>query len=316
MKASFITAYGGKEVISYGDLKDPELSANGVLVRVKASSINPLDYKIKSGALKFISPAGFPRILGSDFSGIIEKTGAEVSRFRPGDKVYGAVPVMFGKPGALAELVLALQENLRLMPGNLSFEEAASLPVGALTALSGLRKGETGPGKKVLVNGATGGVGHFGVQIAKAMGAYVTATCSSANSEFARSLGADRVTGYSKEELLSLEDKYDLILDAYGKMDYPVVYKLLGRGGTYASTLFMPYKALRKLFSRIAHGKTLTSSNMRALPGDYDELEKLLAEKKVKPFIGKTFTLDQTAEAFEYAEKGHPRGKIIVTVNS
>jgi NADPH:quinone reductase-like Zn-dependent oxidoreductase len=177
-----------------------------------------------------------------------------------------------------------------------------------------LRKGRTGPGKKVLINGGTGGVGHFGIQIAKAKGAFVTATCSAASSSFAQSLGADQVTGYSDAELSALEGKYDLILDAWGKMDKAIVCKLLKRGGVYASTLFMPYSALTALFVSLVYRKKLTSSNMRGQPEDYDDLEKMLIEKKVKPHIDRTFTLENAAEAFEYAEKGKPKGKVIVTV--
>jgi NADPH:quinone reductase-like Zn-dependent oxidoreductase len=314
MKASYITGYGGKEVVSYGDLPDPVITENSIIVRVKSASINPVDYKIKSGTIKLISPSFFPRILGTDFSGTVEKTGSQAAGLKQGDRVYGAAPIIFGKPGTLAELVLVESKNVRLMPEWLSFEEASSLPVAALTALNGLRKGKTGPGKIVLVNGATGGVGHFGLQIAKAKGAFVTATCSKNNFDFARSLGADEVTGYSKEELAALKGKYDIILDAYGKMDHADICRLLKRGGLYASTLFMPYSVLSSFFVRLVWNKKLTSSNLRALSEDYDDLERLLLEKKVKPYIDKTFTLENAADAFEYAEKSRPRGKVLVTV--
>ena len=316
MKASYITAYGGKEVIGYGDLQDPEVKDNEVIVRVKAVSINPLDYKIRSGALKFIAPSKFPRILGSDFSGVVENTGNGVISFKPGDKVYGATPVMFGKPGALAALVAVDPAGLRIMPDGINFEEAASLPVGALTALSGLRKGNAGPGKKVLVNGAAGGVGHFAVQIAKAKGSLVTASCSSKNADFVRSLGADSVTGYSDAELQALDQKFDIILDAYGKMKVATARRLLVKNGVYASTLFLAHKAIRKFIEKVFFGKTFTSSSMRGLPGDYDDLEKMVKEKKVKPFIDRVFDLKDTAEAFDYAENSHPRGKVIVSVKS
>jgi len=314
MKASCITAYGGKEVVRYGDVADPVLTGTGVIVRVKASSINPVDYKIKSGAIRMVSPSKFPRILGTDFSGTVEQVGSLVTVLKPGDRVYGAKFIFFGKPGSLAEKVLVEQKDIRPMPEWLSFSDAASLPVAALTALNGLRKGNVSPGKKVLINGATGGVGHFGIQIARAKGASVTATCSQANASFATSLGAERVTGYSKGELGALEEKYDIILDAYGKMDKEIICNLLKRGGVYASTLFMPYSALSAFLVRIVYGKRLTSSNMRGKPEDYDDLEKMLMEKKVVPHIEKTFTLENAAEAFEFAEKGRPKGKVIVTV--
>lgn len=314
MKASYITAYGGKEVVAYGDIADPVIKETGVIVRVKYASINPVDYKIKSGAIKLISPSSFPRILGTDFSGIIEKTGAKVTGFKPGDHVYGAASIFFGKPGSLAELLFVESKNVRLIPEWLSFEDAASLPVAALTALNGLRKGKTSTGKKVLINGATGGVGHFGLQIAKAKGAFVTATCSKNNAGFANSLGADEVTGYSNDELAALEGRYDVILDAYGKMDHSLICLLLKRGGTYASTLFRPYSVFSALLVSLVYNKKLTSSNLRTLPEDFDDLEKMLLEKKVKPNIDKIFTLREADSAFEYAEKGRPKGKVMVSI--
>jgi NADPH:quinone reductase-like Zn-dependent oxidoreductase len=315
MKASYITRYGGKEAVGYGELPDPEVTETGLLVAVRYASINPVDYKIKSGAIKLISPSSFPRILGTDFSGIVSKVGAKVTGFKPGDRVYGAAPIFFGKPGTLAELLLVEPKNVRIMPDDLSFEDAASLPVAALTALNGLRKGGTSQGKRVLVNGATGGVGHFGLQIAKAKGAFITATCSKDNADLARSFGADEVSGYSKEQISALGGKYDIILDAYGKMDHAEVCRLLKRGGMYASTLFMPYSAFSAFWVRLVFNKKLTSSNLRALPEDFDDLERMIREKKVKPYIDKTFSLADAAEAFEYTEKGRPKGKVIVKVS-
>jgi NADPH:quinone reductase-like Zn-dependent oxidoreductase len=315
MKASYITGYGGKEVVGYGELPDPEVTETGLVVAVRYASINPIDYKIKSGAIKLLSPSKFPRILGTDFSGVVTKVGTKVTGFKPGDRVYGASSVFFGKPGTLAELLLVESKNARIMPDDLSFENAASLPVGALTALNGLRKGNTGKGKRVLINGATGGVGHFGLQIAKAKGAFVTATCSKNNADLARTFGADEVSGYSKEQISSLGGKYDVIFDAYGKMEYSEVCRLLKRGGIYASTLFMPWSAISALLVRIVYNKKLTSSNLRSLPEDYDDLERLINEKKVKPYIDKTFSLSDAAEAFEYTEKGKPKGKVLVKVS-
>jgi NADPH:quinone reductase-like Zn-dependent oxidoreductase len=314
MKASFITAYGGKEVIAYGDRPDPVIDENGILISVRSASVNPIDYKIKSGAIRIVSPSKFPRILGNDFSGVVEKTGSLVTGFETGDRVYGAALIFRGKPGSMAELMSTDPKKVRKMPSWLSFTDAASLPVAALTALNGLRNAGTGKGTKLFVNGATGGVGHFAVQIAKAKGAHVTASCSTANADFARSLGADTVTGYSERELRSLDGEFDAILDAYGKMSFRVAAGLLRKGGIYASPLFMPYSVPAAWFFRILSGSTFTSSNMRDLPQDYAELEKMLEEKTVKPYIDRVFALKDAAEAFEYTEKGRPKGKVIVNV--
>jgi len=314
MKASYIVAYGGSDIIKYGDLPDPVMQKNQLLIEVKAVSINPVDYKIKSGDIRFLTGNKFPKILGSDYAGIVKEAGAEVTGYKPGDRVYGSSSVIFRKPGKLAQLIATDPKYARQIPESMTFEEAASLPVAALTALNGLRKGRVSEGKAVLVNGATGGVGHFAVQIAKAMGAFVTATCSQENTEFAKQLGADEVKSYSGDELKMTERKYDSIMDAYGKMKYKDVCSLLKKKGVYTSTLFFPPSSFSAILVGIVYNKKLTSANMRALPGDYLTLENMFLEKKLKPFIDKTFPLEKTAAAFEYAEYGRPKGKVIVTI--
>ena len=312
MKAYYSTAYGGPEVSQYGDFPDPSAGEGQLLVEVKAVSINPVDYKVKRGIAKFMSGSKFPRIFGSDFAGIVKSTGNGVAQFNPGDRVYGATPVIRGKPGALAQLLAVDQKFARPIPGQISFEEAASLPIAALTALNGLRRCSVTEGKAVLINGGTGGVGHFAIQIAKAKGAIVTATCSKGNAEFARELGADETIGYSKEELAKSEKKFDAILDAYGKMDFEDICRLLKRGGIYATTQIKPFLFFSSLFVQLIYAKKLTSSNMRSRPEDMDEMEKLIIDKKLYPVIENYFTLDHSAEAFELAEHGKPRGKIII----
>lgn len=314
MKAAYINKYGGPEVIIYGDLPDPVLDNNLILVEVKAVSINPVDYKTISGIARIISGFKFPKTIGSDFAGIVKKTGPGVTGFKEGDRVYGSSPVIFKKPGMLSEYAAIEPKFARHLPPEITFAEGASLPIAALTALNGLRKGKASEGKSVLVNGASGGVGHFAVQIAKAKGAFVTATCSERNTGFAKSLGADEVIGYSRSDLRKMERKFDAILDAYGKMNYEDVCRLLKKGGIYASTLFFPPLSVSALPVRIIFNKKLTSANMRRLPEDFTELEDLILRKKVKPFIDKTFSLEKTTEAFVYAEKGKPRGKVIITI--
>jgi NADPH:quinone reductase-like Zn-dependent oxidoreductase len=177
-----------------------------------------------------------------------------------------------------------------------------------------MRKCGARAGSSILINGATGGVGHFAIQIAKAKGAHVTATCSNQNTELAKTLGADVVAGYSKKDLSENLNKYDAIFDAYGKMDYSNVCRLLKKGGIYASPLFFFPSQISAFFVRLVFNKTLTSANMRGLPEDYAELGRLLTEKKLKPLIEKTFKLSETGAAFEFAEKGKPRGKVIITI--
>jgi NADPH:quinone reductase-like Zn-dependent oxidoreductase len=314
MKAYYSTAYGGPEVSQYGDFPDPIADNDQLLVEVKAVSINPVDYKVKRGVAKLMSGSKFPRVFGSDFAGVVKAVGLGVTQFKPGDRVYGASPVIWGKPGALAQLLAIDQKFARAIPGQISFEEAASLPIAALTALNGLRRCRVTEGKDVLINGGTGGVGHFAIQIAKAKGAIVTATCSQGNAELARKLGADETMGYNKEELAKSDRKFDAILDTYGKMDLNDVCRLLKRGGIYATTQIKPFLIFSSLLTQVLYGKKLTSSNLRSKPEDMDEMEKLFLDKKLSPVIEHFFTLDHSAEAFELAESGKPRGKIIVRV--
>lgn len=312
MKAYYSTAYGGPEVSQYGDFPDPSAGKGQLLVEVKAVSINPVDYKVKRGIAKFMSVSKFPRIFGSDFSGVVRSTGDGVTQFKPNDRVYGATPVIWGKPGALAQLLAVDQKFARVIPHQISFEEAASLPIAALTALNGLRRCRVTEGKAVLINGGTGGVGHFAIQIAKAKGAIVTATCSQGNVELARKLGADETIGYTKEELAKSKNKFNAILDAYGKMDLEDVCRLLKRDGIYATTQIKPFLFFSSLIVQLIYAKKLTSSNMRSRPEDMEEIERLIIDKKLYPVIENYFTLDHSAEAFELAEHGKPRGKIII----
>jgi NADPH:quinone reductase-like Zn-dependent oxidoreductase len=314
MKASYILSYGGKEAVKYGDLPDPVINENQVLVEVRSVSLNPVDYKIKSGAIRFITGSKFPKILGTDYAGVIRSTGSGITGFSPGDRIYGPAPIIFGKAGSLAELMAVESKYARKIPDGMSFEDASSIPVAGLTALNGLRKCGVKQGSTVLINGATGGVGHFAVQIAKAKGAFVTSTCRQSNSDLARKLGSDEVMGYSGEEIASIDRKFDSIFDAYGKMAFSNVCRLLKRNGVYASPLFFGFSYVSAFFVRLVLGKKLTSSNLRILPEDFDEIEKLYTEKKLKPVIERTFTLENAAEAFAFAESGKPRGKIIVKI--
>jgi NADPH:quinone reductase-like Zn-dependent oxidoreductase len=314
MKAYFSTAYGGPEVSHFGDIPDPSASNGQLLIEVKAVSLNPVDFKVKRGIAKFMSNPGFPRIYGSDFSGIVKSTGNGVTQFKTGDRIYGATPVIWGKQGALAQLLAVDQKYVRALPSQLSFEVAASLPIAALTALNGLRRCRVSEGKAVLINGGTGGVGHFAVQIARVKGAIVTASCRQVNAVLARKLGADETIGYTNDELVNSGKKFDAILDSYGKMEIKVACRLLKKGGIYATTQIKPFLLLPSLFCQLICSKKLTSSNMRSRPEDMEEMEKLFIDGKVSPVIENYFTLDQSGEAFELAEHGRPRGKIIIRI--
>jgi len=314
MKASYLVSYGETGSLQYGELPEPVLQKDSVLVQIKAVSVNPVDWKTRQGALKLLLGSKFPMIIGSDFAGIVKEVAPGVVSYKTGDRVYGAIPAFSKTPGALTEIALVRQKDLRIMPEWLSFEEAASLPVAALTATNGLRRCGVQEGTRLLVNGATGGVGHFAVQAAKAKGANVTSTCSTANMEMARELGADKVYSYSGENALDPGLEFDAILDAWGMMDRKKIPRLLRPGGIYASPLLIPWTVVQAVSSRIRYGRKMTSSNLRKRVEDFDELETLIQQKKLKPVIESVYLLKNSSEAFDKAEFGKPRGKVIIKV--
>jgi NADPH:quinone reductase-like Zn-dependent oxidoreductase len=314
MNAYYKLSFKKSESSKYGKLPDPVPGARQMVIEVKAVSINPVDYKINSMNTWLMPGAKLPKIVGTDFAGIVRTPAEGDSKFKAGDRVYGAVPIMFGKPGALGELLVTEPGNVRHIPEGMSFHEAASLPVASLTALNGLRRCRITAGTNLLINGATGGVGHFAIQIAKARGAIVTASCSERNSPLAIQLGADKVIGYRREDLANIPDTYNAILDAWGQMKFKDIFRLLKKDGTYASPLFLIFPvSLTKIVWLFTH-KNITSMNMRKRAEDYDEIEKLFSEQKLKPVIENVFPLQNAAEAFAFAEKGRPRGKIIITI--
>lgn len=314
MKASYLISYGDPDSLQYGELPETVLKKDSVLVQVKAMSVNPVDWKTRQGALKLLLGSKFPMIIGSDFAGIIKEVAPGIVAFKTGDRVYGAIPAFLKTTGALAETALVRQKDLRMIPEGLSFEEAASLTVAALTATNGLRRCGVQEGTRLLVNGATGGVGHFAVQAAKAKGAHITTTSSVANIELAKELGADETYTYSGENTLEPGLKFDAILDAWGKMDRKKIPRLLRPGGVYASPLLLPWTIPQALWARIRYGRKMTSANLRKKDEDFDELETLIRQKKLRPVIESVYQLRNSSEAFDKAEFGKPRGKVIIKI--
>jgi len=314
MKALFIKAYGGPDVMQIGDLPDPKPRRGEAVVAVKASSINPVDWKVRSGDLKFLTGSAFPKVLGSDFAGVVEQVGAGATELSAGDRVYGVTPLMLRKPGAQAERLAVATNRLRRMPDGLSFEIAAALPVGGLTALNGLRQCGELKSKTVLINGATGGVGHFAVQIAKTNGATVTAVCSERNAERARAFGADVVIDYRKQDVASGGVRYDVVFDAHGHLKFPAAARLLKTGGTLVTTLPNPALIARSIWQRIFGSKLIKFGNMRDRPDDYAELERLLATGSVKPAIDRVVPLAEAVQAYTALEAGGTVGKVVIRI--
>ena len=323
MKAIVYERYGKPDVLELREVDEPEVSDDGVLVRVRATSVNPVDWHTMTGTPYLArTQAGVrkPKVgrLGTDFAGTVEAVGKDVTQFQPGDEVFGA------RTGALAEYV-SVREGRAVMPkpAGVSFEQAAAVPVAAITALQGLRdKGNIQPGHKVLINGASGDVGTFALQIAKSFGAEVTGVCSTRNVELVRSLGADRVVDYTREDFTRDGERYDLMLDNAGNRSWSECKRVLadgaicvGVGGPKTNPLWGPLGrfAVRSVRTRRARTKFLFF--IAALTKqDLTVLSELLESGKVTPVIDRRYELADAAEALAYLGAGHARGKVVVTV--
>jgi NADPH:quinone reductase-like Zn-dependent oxidoreductase len=315
VKAFFATAYGGPEVMRFGEVPDPAAGPGQVLVEVRAASVNPVDVKVRQGAARLLSGRSFPKVLGTDFSGTIAASGDGAAGLAAGAAVIGTTRILFGAAGAHAERVVVPATRVFAMPAGMSFEAAAALPVAALTALSGLRAGGDLQGKAVLVNGATGGVGHLAVQIAKARGARVTAVCSARNHDRALALGADDALDYLREDFTRGRRRWDVILDAHGHLPLSAALRVLAERGVLATTLPGPGTFVRAAWQRIAGGPRIALANLRDRPQDYEELTRLLALGQVSPVVARVLPLERAAEAFGALEAGGTVGKVVIRVS-
>lgn len=321
MKAIIYTQYGPPDVLQLTEIEKPTPTENQVLVKVHAASINAGDYRVRKGDSMVIRLASGgplkprdPR-LGSDLAGRVEAVGANVKQFRPGDEVFGC------RSGALAEYVCAREGALTLKPSNISFEEAAAVPVAALTALQGLRDaGKIQPGQKVLIQGASGGVGSFAVQLAKSFGAEVTGVCSTRNLNLVRSLGADHVIDYTKEDFTRHPQRYDLILAVNGYHSLLAYQRALTPQGIYVcagGTMSQFFQAI--LFGRLLSrqgGKKLTSMGIAKVnQADLAYLAELLKTGAIKSVIDRRYPMGEIVDAFRYVENTHAQGKVVITMS-
>ena len=312
MKAAIINRYGSADALKIKDVPRPTPAEDEVLVRVRASSVNPVDWKIRKGNLKLLTGKEFPKILGSDFSGEIVEAGTKTDGYQPGQQVYGMNNAVKG--GAYGEYLAVKISKLAPKPTSLSHVEAAAVPLAALTALQSLKKGGIRAGQKVLVNGASGGVGSFAVQIARAYHASVDGVCSSRHIELVQQIGADRVINYEKEDVLPSTPTYDLILDAHGGLSYGKARKALREGGQMVSTLPSPKGIFWLLFSKVQGSKNLHFIMVNSNPTDLSELRTFIDDGQVKPVIDSVFPLEDIDEAHRKSEEGHPGGKIVVSL--
>ena len=323
MKAIVYTKYGPPDVLQLQDIDKPTPKDDEVLIKVHAASLNAADWHIMRADPFLVRLMGMglikPKntILGADIAGRVDAVGRNVKQFQPGEEVFG--DLSGSGWGGFAEYVSASENALALKPANISFEEAAAVPLAAVTALQGLRdKGRIQPSQKVLINGASGGVGTFAVQIAKSFGAEVTAVCSTRNLDMARSIGADQVIDYTREDFTQKGQRYDLILAANGYHSISDYKRALSPEGIYVmtgGTMAQMFQAmLIGPWHSMVGSKKMT--NLAAKPNQKDLafMKELLEAGKVVPVIDRRYPLSEVAEGMRYIEEGHARGKIVITV--
>jgi NADPH:quinone reductase-like Zn-dependent oxidoreductase len=322
MKAMVYEKYGLPEVLELREIDPPPLTDDGVLVRVRAASVNPFDWHMLTGTPYLARlQAGLRKpksqVLGVDFAGTVEAVGKDVTAFQPGDDVYG------GRGGAFGEYV-CVRKSVAHKPANLSFEDAAAVPMAAITALQALRdKGRVQAGQQVLVNGASGGVGTFAVQLAKSFGAEVTGVCSTRNLETVRALGADHVIDYTTEDFTRRGGSFDVLVDIAGNHSWSECKRVLGEnatmivvGGRKTNRWIGPMgDAVARRLASIPGSRTVAAPFLAQLnKEDLDVLRELLEAGKVRPVIENRYELRDVPEALRYVGAGHAKGKVVISV--
>jgi NADPH:quinone reductase-like Zn-dependent oxidoreductase len=316
MKAFVYERYGPPQSLRMAEVAKPMPKADEALVKVRAASVNAADWHVVRGkplfsraTLGLLRPKH--RILGGDIAGQVESLGSGVTRFKAGDEIYANL--LDHGFGGFAEFVAVPVDAMAVKPANLSFEEAAAVPMAAVTALQGLgHHGEIQPGEKILINGATGGVGSFAVQIAKSYGAEVTAVTSTGNIDLVRSLGADLVIDYTTTDFVENGRRYDLILDTVGNRSVSDLRRGLAIGGKAAVTGFTTVGKLVAVSLR--GGKSITQVQARVSAKDLDVMSELILAGKVRPYIERRYPFAEIPSAIAYVEDGHARGKVVVGV--
>jgi NADPH:quinone reductase-like Zn-dependent oxidoreductase len=323
MKAIVYDHYGSPDVLKYEEIENPVPADDQVLIRVCAASVNPYDWHFMRGSpapirmfLGLRAPKS--RRLGADVAGVVEAVGRNVTIFKAGDRVFGTAR------GAFAEFACAPQHALALKPENLTWAQAASVPIAGITALQGLRdKGKVLPGQRVLINGAAGGVGTFAVQIAKSLGASVTAVCSARNAELVRSIGADDVVDYSLQDFAQKSGHYDVFFDLVGNRPLSACLGVLKPNGIYvACGGGSPAQSAPEFFGSMLHSLLRRFLTSRKMPGllarvrtaDLNFLADLMQSGKVTPVLDRQYALAETADAVRYVEQQHARGKVVISV--
>lgn len=323
MRVAAYREYGPPEVLKVGEVRKPNPSASEVLVRVHATTVTAGDCRMRGFNFPplFWLPTriGFglrgpkQRILGSEFSGVIEEIGKDVTRFRVGDEVFGSTGI--GKGSYVDYLCLAEDATITTKPANLSFEEAAAVPFGGFAALVFLKEiGNVQSGQDVLIYGASGGVGTAAVQIAKYYGANVTGVCSSANLDLVRSLGADQVIDYTQEDFTASGQRYDIIFETVGKSSVSRGKDALKDGGIYLANVIGPAVIGQMLWTKAAGSKKVVSTVVFGSPENLQRLKEIVEEGKYRPPIDRVYPLEEIADAHRYVEEGHKKGNVVIAV--
>lgn len=315
MRAAVIDGYGGSDRLELREIARPLAGAGQLLVRVRAAGVNPLDWKVRRGDLRFVMPQKFPWVPGYDVAGVVEEIGAEVDSLAPGDAVHAFVK----GAGTCAEFAVVDADAAAMIPDGLPFEDAAAVPLAALTAWQALvDRGELAAGERVLVNGGAGGVGHFAVQIAAALGARVTAVAGARNQDFLRELGAGRTIDYKADDFTRDEETHDVVFDAAGTSNFRRCDLILGEGGIYVTTNVGPLAFLHSLRTGIASlfGTARQAGWVSVQPSgkELTEIDALILRGKVRPHVDRVFALEEIRQAHDAGEAGGVRGKIVVRV--
>ena len=300
--------YGGPEVLKYEDVPRPEPKEDQILVRVIAAGVNPVDGMIRSGMFAKYEKAVFPAILGADIAGVVEKVGSKITKFKAGDPVFAYASLKTS--GGYAEYALTTEHEVAPKPKSLTYVEAAAVPVVALTAWQALiDTAKLSAGQTVLIHGGSGGVGTFSIQIAKARGAKVIATASTANQDLLKELGADTAIDYTKQKFEDIAQHVDVVLDSVGKDTLARSYGVVKKGGYIVSLVARIDQA--ELDEHGIHGASLS---VEPNSDELTEIGRLIDEKKIKVIVSQTFSLPEAAKAQEQVATGHTRGKIVLKI--
>lgn len=313
MKVIQIKKYGSNDVVEVNETAPaPSLSSGKILVNIKASGVNPVDWKIREGYMQQIMPLQFPSTLGLDFSGVVKQVEEDAhSDLKQGDEVYGQASIFSGGSGAFAEMALASKDSIAHKPKTLNYLEAAALPLVGVSAWQAfVEHFELSKDKKVLVQGGAGGIGSIGIQLAKHLGAFVATTVSTDDKQFVQELGADQVIDYKTENFEDIVHDYDAVFDTVGDDTYKRSFKVLKKGsGMIVSTLEQPNSELMNQYG-IKAVFLFSQVNRQRLT----KLAEWVDQNNIKVNIDKTFSLDEAAKALDYQKEGHPRGKLVLTI--